>query len=90
VKRRSGLAASLLFVGLLLGRTALAESETASLAAGALAAAVACLAVGLFWGIVAPDAVPDRELSPIARRAFVALLLVGGAALLLLTVLQSV
>ena len=84
MNRRSGLALSMLVMSLWMGQTALTESGLFSMAWGVASVTLTCLSGTILAGVYEPEAIPDEELSPLASRILVAMLLIGGVASFLL------
>jgi|APHM01.1.fsa_nt_gi hypothetical protein len=75
MKRQSGLALSMLIVSLWMGQTALTESGLLSVAWGVACITLTCLSGAILSGVSEPEAIPDEELSPLASRILIAMLL---------------
>jgi hypothetical protein len=84
MNRRSGLALSMLVMSLWMGQTALTESGLFSVAWGVASITLTCLSGTILAGVYEPETIPDEELSPLASRILVAMLLIGGVASFLL------
>jgi hypothetical protein len=84
MNRRSGFAVSMLVMSLWMGQTALTESGLFTVAWGVASITLTCLSGTILAGVYEPEAIPDEELSPLASRILVAMLLIGGVASFLL------
>jgi hypothetical protein len=88
MQRRSGFGLSMLLMSLWMGQTALAESRNVSLAMGISAVTLAFFGGGVLSGYFEPEAIPDEKMSTLSSRILVAMLVVGGVAVVLILALQ--
>ncbi|ESS05333.1 MAG: hypothetical protein A07HB70_02375 [uncultured archaeon A07HB70] len=74
----------MLVMSLWMGQTALSESGLFSVAWGVATVTLACLSGTILAGVYEPEAIPDEELSSLASRILLAMLLIGVIVSLLL------
>jgi hypothetical protein len=77
MNRRSGFALSILVISLWMGQTALTESGSLLIASGIATVTLTCLSGAILSGVYEPEAIPNEELSPLASRITIAMLLAG-------------
>ncbi len=77
MNRRSGFALSMLVMSLWMGQTALTELGLFSVAWGIAAATLACLSGAILSGLYTPEEIPEEELSPLASRLIIGMVLFG-------------
>jgi ATP/ADP translocase len=77
MNRQSGFALSMLVLSLWMGQTALTESGLFVIVSGIPAVMLICLSGAILSGVYEPKAIPDEELSPLASRIIIAMLLAG-------------
>jgi ATP/ADP translocase len=77
MNRQSGFALSMLVLSLWMGQTALTESGLFVVVSGIQAVMLICLSGAILSGVYEPKAIPDEELSPLASRIIIAMLIVG-------------
>lgn len=83
MNRQSGFALSMLIVSFSMGQTALTESGLFSVGWGVASITFACLSGAILSGMYEPEGIPDEELSPLASRIIIAMLITGLIVLLL-------
>ena len=88
MKRRSGFALSMFVMSLWMGQTALTESGLFSVAWGVAAVTLTCLGGAILSRVYEPEAIPDKELSPLMSRIVITTFLIGVVASLLIFILQ--
>jgi hypothetical protein len=73
----------MLIVSLSMGQTALTESWRFSVGWGVASITLTCLSGAILSGMYEPEAIPDEELSPLASRIIIAMLITVLIVLLL-------